>query len=418
MTLEEFQRLLDPEVQALIERYCSDKSVAFAMKFQSRKDLPVRAIAEQIACRQKAIKKLPVFATSNMLYTPLSLEQASGERTAAYKAIFLSGNRVIDLSGGLGIDAMFLAKRFAEVIYCERDQLLCAMMEHNLKMTGCGNVRVKNGESIELLPSYPDDYFDWIFIDPARRELFRRSVGLEAASPNVVACHDLLLKKAPKVCIKASPALELSNLKTCLPCLSEMIVVSVEGECREILLLLDREARELPATRRAVCLSTVSDAITEVLEDNDGERVLARSVKSYLYEPDPAIIKAKLTVILARQYHLEFVNETVDYLTAEKKVDRFPGRLFRVMACVPYKPKTFRAFLQQHGIFGASIQRRDFPLSPEDLRKKYRITESDQVFLFFTRNAAAQLVVVYCIRCFSEAEAAPAVQARSVDPGC
>jgi len=418
MTLEELNRLLDPEVQALIALHQSDDPARFAMQFHARSDLPVRAIAEQIACREKAAKKLPTLSRYNLLYTQLSLEQASGERTAFYKAALLSGKRVIDLSGGLGIDTMLLAERFEEVVYSERDALLCAVVAHNLKIAGINNVEVKNADSITLLASCPDGHFDWIYVDPARREGGRRSIGLESASPDVVASHDLLLQKARRVCIKASPALELSNLKQLLPALAEVIVVSVDRECKESLLLLDREATVKAVSVKAVCLNTGSEEITEIKGDREVEKVVASSLKAYLYEPDPAIIKAKLSAVLARNYSLEFLNGTIDYLTSERRIENFSGRSFRVVECVPWKPKTFRAFLARHRITGASIQRRDFPLSPEELRKRYRIRESERAFLFFTRNAAREPVVVYALRFSPEDAAAPAGQGRIAGPGC
>ena len=372
-------------------------------------------MAEQLACRQKAVKKLPTLSQHNLLYTPLALEQASGERTAAYKASLMSGKRAIDLRGGLGVDTMFLARVFQEVVYCERDPLLCAVVEHNLKAIGISNAAVQNGESIRLLAEYPDDFFDWIFVDPARREEGRRSIALEAASPDVVASHDLLLRHAKRVCIKASPALEISGLKKLLPALHTIVVVSVDRECKEILLLLERA---YPADGlvqvKAVCLNAESEEITEVAGGNgDAPRVVGAAVKEYLYEPDPAIIKARLSVVLARDFSLEFVNKSVDYLTADRQIEAFPGRTFRVVECVPYKPKSFRAFLERHAIAGASIQRRDFPLSAEELRKKYRLLESERAFLFLTRNAAGHPLCIYAIRCFPGDEAAPFGQGRA-----
>ncbi|NTW70608.1 MAG: hypothetical protein HGB23_12345, partial [Chlorobiaceae bacterium] len=299
MTIAELQNLLHPEIQSLLAQHHSDDPAAFAMQFHGRRDLPVRAMAEQLACRQKAVKKLPTLSQHNLLYTPLALEQASGERTAAYKASFMSGERAIDLSGGLGVDAMFLARVFQEVVYCERDPLLCAVVEHNLKVTGIANVEVKNGDSISLLAGYPDDFFDWIFVDPARREEGRRSIALEAASPDVVASHDLLLRHAQQVCIKASPALEISGLKKLFPALHTIVVVSVDRECKEILLLLERSSSaDGPVQVKAVCLNAEWEEITEVVGGGETERVVAASVKEYLYEPDPAIIKARLSAVL------------------------------------------------------------------------------------------------------------------------
>ena len=420
MTLAEFQNLLNPDIQALLASHYSADPAAFAMQFHGRKELPVRAIAEQLACRQKAAKKLPTLSQHNLFYTPLALEQSSGERTAAYKASFMSGMRAIDLSGGLGVDTMFLARVFQEVVYCERDPLLCAVMEHNLKVSGIVNVQVKNGDSISLLAEYPDNSFDWIFVDPARREEGRRSIALEVASPDVVASHDLLLRHAKRVCIKASPALEISGLKKLLPALHTIVVVSVDRECKEILLLLERVyPADGPVQVKAVCLNAYTEEITEVAGGNgDDPRVVGTAVKEYLYEPDPAIIKARLSAALARDSGLEFVNRSVDYLTADRKIEAFPGRTFRVVECVPYKPKSFRAFLERHAIAGASIQRRDFPLSADELRKKYRLLESERAFLFFTRDAAGHPLCIYALRCFPGDEAALAVQGRSEAPGC
>jgi hypothetical protein len=412
MTITELQNLLHPDIQALLALHHSDDPAAFAMQFYGRTELPVRAMAEQLACRQKAVKKLPTLSQHNLLYTPLALEQSSGERTAAYKASFMSGTRAIDLSGGLGVDTMFLARTFQKVVYCERDSVLCMVVEHNLKICGIANVQVMNGESISLLAEYPDDSFDWIFVDPARREEGHRSIALEAASPDVVASHDLLLRHAQRVCIKASPALEISGLKKLLPALQTIVVVSVDRECKEILLLIERtHPADGPVQVKAVCLNSNLEEITEVAGGNgDAPRVVGMAVKEYLYEPDPAIIKARLSAVLARDYGLQFVNKSVDYLTADRNIEAFPGRRFRVVESVPYKPKSFRAFLESHAIAGASIQRRDFPLSPEELRKKYRLLESERAFLFFTRDAAGHPLCIYALRCFPGDEAAPSVQ--------
>ncbi len=419
MTRSEFQNLQNPDIQAQLVLHRDDDPAAFAMQFHGRTELPIRAMAEQLACRQKAVKKLPTLSQHNMLYTPLALEQSSGERTAAYKASLMSGKRALDLSGGLGVDTMFLARTFQEVVYCERDSLLCAVVEHNLKVSGVANVQVKNGESISLLAEYPDDSFDWIFVDPARREEGHRSIALEAASPDVVASHDLLLRHAERVCIKASPALEISGLKKLLPALHTIIVVSVDRECKEILLLFERAyPSDGPVQVKAVCLNADSEEITEVVGSSDAPRVVGTAVNEYLYEPDPAIIKARLSAVLARDSGLQFVNKSVDYLTADRKIEAFPGRSFRVVECVPYKPKSFRAFLERHAIAGASIQRRDFPLSAEELRKKYRLLENERAFLFFTRDAMGHPLCIYVLRCFPGDEAAPFVPDRSAAPEC
>ncbi len=388
------------------------------MQFHLRKDLPVRAIAEQIAARRKALKKLPTLSRLSLLYTPLALEQASGERTARYKATLMGGRRLLDMTGGLGIDTIFFAGVFQEVVYCERDSLLSAIALHNFRRAGGAHIEVKNAESVELLASYPDDYFDWLYLDPARREHGRRSVGLEAASPDAVAAHDLLLRKAQRVCIKASPAIETSTLKTLLPALASIKVVSVEGECREILLLLDRNAAERPVSLSAVSLCSVSEEVVEIIREGAAQRVVATSLKGYFYEPDPAVIKARLAPELARRYGMEFVNQTIDYLLSDTRIEPFPGRSFRLVESVLYKPKTFRTFLQRHNISGASIQRRDFPLSTDALRKQYRLAESDRNFLFFSRDSQGRPACFYCVKPAPGGAEAPFLPVRSEAPEC
>ncbi|NTU96665.1 MAG: hypothetical protein HGA62_02485 [Chlorobiaceae bacterium] len=421
MTLEELHRLADPEFQAFIYLHRDDDPVAFAMQFHDRKELPVRAIAEQLACRRKAVKKLPKLSYGNMLYSTLALEQASGECTAAYKASFMSGQRIIDMSGGLGVDTMFFARIFKQVIYCERDEVLCALMAHNLEMNGLSNVEIVHAESPGYLASCPDDYFDWIYVDPSRREQGRRSIGLQASSPDVVACHDLLLRKARRVCIKASPALELSALHLQLPSLSSMIVVSVDLECREILLLLDRERKsDSPIAVRAACLKSGSEEKTEIDGDGEVPKIVADSLKACFYEPDPAIIKAKLTPRLARVSGLEFVNKRVDYLTGDRMIRSFPGKMFRIVESVPYKPKSFLAFIEKHrlDVTGASVQRRDFPLSPDEIRRKYRLKENERAFLFFTKDSSGGFFCIYGIRCFPSGGEVPSGQGQNEAPGC
>ncbi len=399
MTSDEFRRLLEPDVRKLIDEHRQDDPSGFAMRFHGRDGIPARAIAEQIACGRKAAKKLPGLVKRPLVYTALSLEQASGERTAAFKAGLLEGERILDMSGGLGIDAFFFSRRFREVVYCERDEVLAAIAAHNFRELGASTVDVRQGDGVRALETFPDDHFDWIYLDPARRERGRRSVALEAASPNAVALHDLLLRKAGNFCVKASPVLETGGLREKLPSLYEVLVVSVDGECKEVLLLSGRGSRrEAPVRSRAVCLRSGCEPFVVSGEAGGFAVPLADAPGEFFYEPDPAIIKARLTPVLARRLGFRFINRGSDYLTSPEEAADFPGRSFRLLEALPYKPKTVKKFLESRGITGASVQRRDFPLSPEEIRRKFRLKESDAVYLFFTRDAGGGLLCICCTR--------------------
>lgn len=418
MTLDELRQLLLPENLALLEEHGSDDPADFAMRFQGREDIPARAIAEQLACRRKAAKKIPMLSLKGLLYASLALEQASGEAAAAYKASIMSGERVIDLSGGLGVDTIFFSKVFRCVVYCERDPVLAELAANNFRKLDLTNVEILHGESLSMLHLFPDNHFEWIFVDPARRESGRRSVGLVAASPDVTAAHDLLLSKAPRVMIKASPALEPSGLRRDLPSLSEIRVVSVDGECRESLLLLERgEPNDHGVLRTAVLLS--KDGAVELAISGTGteERAVSHQVQTYFYEPDAAVIRAGLAGKLALDLGLSFVNGSVDYLTADVLIADFPGRVFRVMAVERYRPKTFRKFLRRHDITEAALQRRDFPLQSEEIRRKFRLRESDSRYLFFTKDSDGEPVCVYGVKA-AAGGAALSAQARNAAPVC
>lgn len=419
MTLDELHRLLEPENLSLLEKHGSDEPADFAMRFQGHKDIPSRAIAEQIACRRKALKKLPTLSVTPLLFTSLALEQASSEATAAYKASLIDGERLIDLSGGLGIDAVFFSKMFREVVYCERDPVLAELARQNFRRLGISNVEIRKGESLEMLQAFPDGHFDWIFADPARREGGRRAVALSSSSPDVVAAHDLLLKKGTKVMVKTSPALELSGLRKDLPALSHIRVVSVGGECREELLLLERFLKEdRPVRRGAVLLDQDGAVMHDIAGTGLEERSPSVPVRQYFYEPDASIIRAGLTEQLSIDLGMGFVNESVDYLTAEWFSGNFPGRAFRVVAVDRYRSKSFKAFLQRHGITAAAIQRRDFPLSPDELRIRFRLCESDSRYLFFTRDMQGEAICVYCLKTDAEGAAVPSLPARNAIPEC
>lgn len=421
MTPEELRKLKEPRVQELLALHAGDDPRLFAMRFHNRKDLPIRAMAEQIACRRKALKKLPSLSGRGLIYASFALEQCTSERVAAYRSSLMEGFRLIDMSGGLGIDTIMLARSFREVVYCERDGMLCAIAEHNMEKAGISNVEVRHGDSMTQLDTFPDNHFDWIFVDPARREEGHRSVGLHAASPDVTRCHDLMLRKAPRACIKASPALEVKGLELLLPSLSLVLAVSLRGECKEILLFLDRtHPQGSPPPVKAVCLGPELSGVMEITGDPGATKVVAGSVGRCLFEPDPAVIKLGLAAAVAEKYSLEFVNGSVDYLTSNVPVEPFPGRSFYVVETVPFKPKEFRAFLEKHHLerTGASVQRRDFPLAPEEIRKTYKLKENDRAFLFFTRDRSGSLLCIYGLRCFPGGEGAPAGQGRNEGPGC
>jgi len=396
----ELDALLKDNAQAFLQAHLEDDAKNFALKYHHLKSLPIRAIAEQISCTRKAKKKLSGFFKEGMIFTEQSIEQCSSQQTAVYKTNFMRGERAIDLTGGLGMDAACLASTFRSVTYVEQDALLAKIFQHNLKKSGKENVEIVNENSIQHLQTYPDGAFDWIYIDPSRRKDGRRLYALEDCAPNVIAHQALLMRKAVQVCIKASPLVDLTAVQRAFHAVKEIHVVSLEGECKEILIVLSRCAsQKSPARLKAVILSRAkiqSHAEFSANANEHFEKSVTPEVNPFFYVPDVALTKANLTAKLAAEQDLHFINPAVDYLTADVLQEDFPGRTFRVERVFDFKKKGFRKQLVEAGYSAASIARRGFPHSPEELRRLLKLEESSERFLFFTKMASKKNICICC----------------------
>jgi hypothetical protein len=400
MTLDELNKLLTPESLELLEANLEAEPGAFALKNTGNKDLPVRAIAEQLALRKKAGLKFPKLSARGLIFQKEAFEQSSGETAAAYKQKLISGKNLIDITGGLGIDLLYLSENFEKPVYCERNEVLCNLFRHNSRIFPSRKIEIIEGDSINALKQYPDNYFDWLYADPARREQGRRSVDLRYCSPNVVEHQELLFSKAKNLLLKLSPAFDVTEAAKLFPNLDEFIVVSVDGECKEILLLLKKEKSARGVKIKAVSLHSDDKPAYEI-ESILGENIVrytAYEISGHFYEPDAAIIKSRLTSKLARKYNLNFINEEADYLISSEYVKDFPGRSFLIKHVWEYKPKQITEKLNALGINKANISRRSFPLSPEEIRSKLKLKDGGDVYLFFTRDHEGKLICVYCMK--------------------
>jgi 16S rRNA G966 N2-methylase RsmD len=415
MTLDEFHKITVPEALEYLRNHADDnpsktalKSSASGKKKKNIPDnlnpLPFRAFAEQLACRKKALVKLPRLSKNFLLYDPTSLEQCSGEDAADYKCSLFQGERMIDLTGGLGIDSIYFAQKFSEVVHCEINPVLHNIAKFNFEKLGIKNIEAIEGDGLEILQRYPDNYFDLIFADPARRDSTRRYTGLQNCTPDITSNTELLFCKSNCICVKASPALEIEEVKKQLPYLSEYIVVSSSGECKESLLILKKEWENKSADNRFK-ISAVSLGRGSIEEYEDKEKTKARNIISgdyekikFLYEPDGAIIKARLTSSVAEKYDLDFFNNSISYMGGCQLYSDFPGRCFAVISFHRYKVQILKNYFKENEILSANIARRDFPLSPEKLFKELKLKNGGNDYLFFTKDSFANLICIHCMK--------------------
>lgn len=400
MTLDEFNALQSPEALAFLREYSDLKPNEFALKFASRKELPIRAMAEQLSCAFRAAKKFPTLHTADLIYTKRSIEQCSSEFTARLKRFYLKGKTLADLTGGLGIDSIFSAEQFEAVHYCERELLLGKIASRNFGLLG-KTISVHEGDGIDFLKSQKNNSFDWIYLDPDRRDKnASRKIDIEDYEPNLIAHEALLLEKAAEVMVKVSPMVDLTRLRHELQSLDEFVVVSVDNECKEVWLILRRKRHFGDVRVKALCYNSRTDKTFHIEKEQFQKfaKVSAPMPQTYFIEPDRAIIKARLSDKFAEKHNLSFINENCDYLTSTAAPQQLPCRAFTVVDVLPYKKKTVSNYLKANGITRATVARRNFPDSPDFLRKMFKLKEGDGTYLFFTKNSRDEHIAIVATR--------------------
>ena len=386
---------------------------------------------DQIRGRKMARVKLPRWASlEGIIYPPhISMEQCSSESTALYKAE-LAGRLLglpasssgiemkaeneiefVDLTGGFGVDFSYIAARLGvKSMYVERQAHLCEAARENFERLGLKNAIVKNGDGIEVLHSFlskkddaasADDSlgitYDQprsllktnlglkiIFIDPARRDdAGNKVVSLKDCTPDVTVLQEEMLSKTDYVIIKLSPMLDWHRAISELSHVREVHIISVNNECKELLLVLS--ARNMGENLRIYC---INDAQSFVCEESDMETSSVKIAPStleemqYLYEPNASLMKAGCFGILSDRYDARMLSKNSHLFVSQAPIEAFPGRSFRIIAVSSFNKKELKRHLS--GITKANIATRNFPLSVAELRKRLKLKDGGETYIFAT----------------------------------
>jgi len=360
-------------------------------------DVDKTLVLNQIEARQILSKKVPSWASNPDLLFPkhLSIEQCSSELTAKYKASIINGGDVfVDLTGGLGIDSYFLSERFKTSYYVENQKELCDLAEHNFAVLG-RKITVVNSDAETFLSKNHD--FDLIFIDPARRDIYnRKMVSLHDCSPDVVHLVETHGRTSQQYLIKASPMLDISLITNELKNISEVHIVSVKNECKEVLVLL-RPDYNGEIMIHCVDLSPAGKRYAFPLRDEQSAiPTFATTIKKYLYEPNAAIMKAGAFKLVSQRFAIEKLHVNSHLYTSDNLISDFPGRIFEVVGFAPFNKKIKKELLKY--VDEASVAVRNFPLSANELRKNLNLKESDKNFVFGTTMQGEKKVLLLCKR--------------------
>jgi len=398
--------MLNEVTRQFIREHRSDDVRQLALQFKPSPDseIDLTAALTQIAGRQAiAHKILSWYEQEEILYPArLPLEQCSSEAAARYKASLLSGDSFVDLTGGFGADTAFIAPRFRQIHYVERQAELAAIAQYNFAVLGLNHIQTHNADGVDFLKTMQP--VDCLYVDPARRSTAgKKVVRIEDAEPNIVAIQDLLLDKAENVLIKLSPMLDIHAALKALKNVKQIHIVSVDNECKELLFLLLRDFTGEP---EIICvnmtspqplpqpLSTRRGEIEErgntfsLSEEKNTSISYTSDVKEYLYEPNASLMKSGCYKSLGLRYAVDKLHPDSHLYTSSHYLPDFPGRVFQVEDVSSFNKKDLKALL--HNTNQANISIRNFPLTVEQLRKQLKIKEGGEIFLFATTLANGQ----------------------------
>ncbi|MCL1933588.1 MAG: SAM-dependent methyltransferase [Candidatus Azobacteroides sp.] len=346
-------------------------------------DIDIPWALTQIEGRQSAENKIPTwFRCDAIVYPPhLALEQCSSEQTARYKAGLLSGTSFVDLTGGFGVDFAFISGKFQETCYVEKQKELCEIAAFNFKILGLTSSRIISADATDYLKKMPP--VDTIFMDPGRRSVSGKKVfTIEDSEPDLLKIQDLLLEKAETILVKLSPMLDISLALKQLKNVAEVHVVSLENECKELLFLLKKNfASEALIT--CVNLSKKGNQLgISFLQSQEKARRIDYTSEPgrYLYEPNASLLKAGFYKGLTELYPLRKFHLDTHLYTSDQFIPDFPGRVFQIEACTSFNKKELKDFLRETDKVSLAV--RNFPLSAAELRKKLKINEGGETYIF------------------------------------
>lgn len=390
------------ETLRFIRLHRRDDVRALALQAAKYPDVDMAEAVVQIAGIQIAEKKIPQWAqTEGILYPKhLSMEQCSSEVTARYKASLVEGDSFADLTAGFGVDCSFIARRFRRADYVERQETLCRLAAHNFPLLGLSHINVHCADALTYLQVMAP--VDCLFLDPARRDSHGgKTVAISDCEPDVSRLEPLLVEKGCTVMIKLSPMLDIAAVLRGLRCVREIHIISVNNECKELVVILRRDSEVSESIGKEIiisCEQLVNNSPSQHFDFTYAEECeavcpIADKVGAYLYEPGAALLKAGAYRLLAARYGVSKLHLNSHLYTSDEPV-AFPGRAFKVMAVSGFGKKDLKALLS--GVEKANLTVRNFPSSVAELRKKLKLKEGGDTYLFATTLASDEKVLIKC----------------------
>lgn len=387
--------ILNTAVQAYINQNLNSNVAELILKGKTFNGASTLELAQQIESKQKCKSKLPTWFFTENIYYPqkVHIEQTSSEETARYKAEVLSGNTIIDLTGGFGVDCLYFSKNFKDVDHCEINIELSKIATHNFRQLNVKNIKTILGNGIAYLKTKNQNY-DWIYIDPSRRHDSKGKVFfLRDCKPNLPQNLNAIFDHTTNVAIKTSPLLDLTAGISELKFVRQIHIIALNNEVKELFWILSKNYNE----GIDIITSNITNQTTESFNFNLYEEqnldICYAEPKNFLYEPNSAILKAGAFKVVAERLRIDKLHQHSHLYTADHLIN-FPGRRFKIETVLNYNKKAFKKLKLKK----ANVTVRNFPNSVRRIRETFKIAEGGTVYLFFTTDLNNNKIIIKCSR--------------------
>ncbi|QOG04609.1 class I SAM-dependent methyltransferase [Flavobacterium sp. MDT1-60] len=385
--------LLSKNIQEFITKNTGVEITKFALQKNPFPEIDWILILNQIEAKTKAKDKLPTwFSTKNIIYpSKISVEQTSSEKTAAYKASLISGESLIDLTGGFGVDDFYFSKRFKNVAHCEINEDLSAIVKHNFEQLQVTNCNFFANDSTNVLTEL-NQKWDWIYIDPSRRNDAKGKVFmLKDCLPNVPELLDFYLEKTDSILIKTAPLLDISAGLSELKFVKNIHIIALENEVKELLFEIHNHYTGEITIKTANILKDKIETFEFILDDKSDLPSYDLPQK-FLYEPNSAIMKSGGFDEVSSIFKINKLHKHSHLYTSVALID-FPGRSFEIEKVISYNKNDMKTELLNQQ---ANITTRNFPDTVENIRKKWKIKNGGNLYCFFTTDKNDNKIVLIC----------------------
>lgn len=376
-------KLLNKEIQNYIIANLNTDLHTLLLKKSPFPEVSMHEIVQQIKGKQVAERKFPFLLKEGIIFPPqLNLEQSSSEKTALYKSDSLKGNKFIDLTSGFGIDAYYLSRNFDDITLIEQNTELLDIVEHNWKILG-RQAKFINSKLEDFL-NENQEHFDVIYLDPARRDQNKNKVFLlEDLSPDILEIQEKLQAVSSMVVIKLSPLIDLKYLVSVLPGIVRIDIIALKNDVKEVVVFLSNENMG-KVFCNCVNLDSNEAAFTYTFGDEETAQTDYAEPEKYIYIPNNAVLKAGVFNLISQKFGLKKLHPNSHLYTSGEKIDNFPGRIFE-MVIIDSKS------IKKKGQF--NIISKNYPLKPEEIKKKYGLKDGGDQYLIFTQSKKGKIIL-------------------------